>query len=458
MGCFEYQQSRRAFLRRAGALGMAGAAAPFANNLGIIAEAAAATATDYKALVCVFLYGGMDYANTLVPYDDQSYAAYRAQRPTIALARDTLAATALGPDIGGRRYALAPTMAPLKPLFDRGRMAVMLNLGTLVMPTTKDQYLRNTARLPPKLFSHNDQQAYFQASTAHATSGWAGRMGDVVQAGNGSATLTCINTTNNAIMMTGREAMQYAIGTGGPVPLINNATTVYGSPAAQAALRQVMTNSSASVMSASHAAIARRSLDAYAQVTGGLQNAPAGNFPLFPAGNPLANQLKMVARMIAASQQLGMKRQVFFVSSGGFDVHDNVLSAHATLIGRVAEAMRAFHDTTEALGVADRVTAFTASDFGRTLSSNGDGSDHGWGSMHFVVGGAVKGGRFYGTPPAVGSDTPDDVGQGRLLPSMAVDQYAATMATWFGIGASDLATVLPNIGNYDASTRNIGFL
>lgn len=459
MSRFEHDQSRRAFLGRAGALGLAGVAGPFANSLGIIGEAAAATATDYKALVCVFLHGGMDYANTLVPYDEASYAAYRTARPNLALERDALGATALAPTVGGgRRFALAPTMAPLKPLFDQGKMAVMLNLGTLVMPTTKQQYLQNTAKLPPKLFSHSDQQTYFQASVPSATSGWGGRMGDIIQSGNGAATLTCVNASNNAIFLTGANAIQYAIGTGGPVPLLNNSKTLYGSSAANQALRQIMTAGSANLAANEHATVSRRSLDAYTQVTSALQGAPAGNFPLFASNTNLANQLKMVARMISVSSQLGMKRQVFFVSAGGFDLHDNLATTHPTLIGNVATAMRAFYDTTVALGVADKVTAFTASDFGRTLSSNDDGADHGWGSMHFTVGGAVKGGRYYGTAPAIGNDTSDDVGQGRLLPTMSVDQYAATMATWFGVPAGDLGTVLPNIGNYDASTRNVGFL
>ncbi|MEG3170494.1 MULTISPECIES: DUF1501 domain-containing protein [Sphingomonas] len=459
MSCFQHDQSRRAFLGRAGALGLAGVAAPFANSLGIIGEAAAATATDYKALVCVFLHGGMDYANTLVPYDDASYAAYLAARPNLALQREALAATALAPKVGGgRQYALAPTMAPLKPVFDQGKMAVMLNLGTLVMPTTKQQYLQNTAKLPPKLFSHNDQQTYFQTSMPSATSGWGGRMGDVIQAGNGAATLTCINASNNAIFLTGANAIQYAIGTGGPVPLLNNSTTLYGSSAANQALRQVMTAGSGNLAVSEHATISRRSLDAYAQVTSALQGAPAGNFSLFPSNNNLANQLKMVARMISVSSQLGLKRQVFFVSAGGFDLHDNLATTHPTLIGNVASAMRAFYDTTVALGVADKVTSFTASDFGRTLTSNDDGADHGWGSMHFTMGGAVKGGRYYGSPPEIGDGTSNDVGQGRLLPTMSVDQYAATMATWFGVPAGDLGTVLPNISNYDASTRNVGFL
>ncbi|WP_308814827.1 DUF1501 domain-containing protein [Sphingomonas sp. GV3] len=455
-------QSRRAFLKRGAALGLAGVATPFVTSLAAIGEAAAATATDYKALVCIFLYGGNDYANTLPPYDQASYNQYLAARANIALTRDSLANTVLSPaaDLaGGRQYALAPTMGSLMPLFNQGKLAVVLNVGTLVQPTTKAQYQANSVRLPPKLFSHNDQQSYFQASNPEgATSGWGGRMGDLFQSGNGASTLTCINTSGNAVYLTGKSAVQYSVGTGGPVALINNASSLYGSTTAAATLRSLMTGSNANMFASEHARVAKRALDTYTQVAGALANAPASGFSLFPSGNSLADQLKMVARMISVSSELGAKRQVFFVSIGGFDLHDNLVAQHPGLIGKVADAMRAFYDTTVALGVADKVTSFTASDFGRTLQSNDDGSDHGWGSHHFVMGGAVKGQRFYGTPPAIGNGTADDVGQGRLLPSIAVDQYAATLASWFGIANGDLSTVLPNMGNYNASSWNLGFV
>ncbi len=454
--------SRRAFLKRSAALGVAGVATPFVTSLAAIGEAAAATATDYKAMVCIFLYGGNDYANTLPPFDAAGYAQYQAARANIAHTRESLAGTMLTPTIGlpgGRQYALAPTMGSLLPLFDAGRLAVTLNVGTLVQPTTKAQYQQNSVRLPPKLFSHNDQQSYFQASNPEgATSGWGGRIGDLFQSGNGASTLTCINASGNAVYLTGKSAVQYAIGTGGPIPLINNATSLYGSTTAATTLRSLMTGSNLHLFASEHARVAKRSLDTYAQVSGALAGAPAAGFPLFPPGNGLADQLKMVARLISVSSELGAKRQVFFVSIGGFDLHDNLVAQHPGLMGRVADAMRAFYDTTVALGVADKVTSFTASDFGRTLQSNDDGSDHGWGSHHFVLGGAVKGRRFYGTPPAIGNNTPDDVGQGRLIPTISVDQYAATLATWFGVGTGDLPTVLPNIGNYNPSSWNLGFV
>ena len=462
MSRFQHDQSRRAFLRRSAQLGLAGVATPFVTSLGAIGEAAAATATDYKALVCVFLYGGNDWANTLVPYDSVSYAAYQAQRSNIALARDALAATALNPSsaLGGRQFALAPTMAPLLPLFDAGKMAAVLNVGTLVQPTSKAQYAAGSVPLPPKLFSHNDQQSYFQASSPEgAKTGWGGRMGDLFQSGNGAASLTCINASGNAVYLAGNQAIQYSVGTGGPIALINNASSLYGSATAASTLKLLMTGQGATNMLANeHAAVSTRALATYSQVSGALAGAPAANFGLFPSGNGLADQMKMVARMIAVSQELGAKRQVFFVSLGGFDMHENLAAAHPLQIGLVASAMRAFYDTSVQLGVADKVTSFTASDFGRTLLSNTSGADHGWGSMHFVMGGAVNGKRIYGTPPAIGNGTADDVGQGRLLPTVSVDQYAATLARWFGVSAGSMTTVLPNMGNYNPSSWNLGFL
>jgi len=454
-------QSRRAFLKRAAALGIVGGAGPFVMNLAAIGEAAAATASDYKALVCIFLFGGNDYANTVIPYDQASYNLYATQRGSIALARDTLTATGLNPAAplaGGRQYALHPNLAPLIPLYDANRLAVILNVGSLVQPTSKTNYTNRSVPLPPKLFSHNDQQSYWQASNPEgATSGWGGRIGDLLQSGNGSAALTCISASGNSVYLSGRSAIQYAVTTTGPIPLLNNATTLFGSAAGMSALRGLATSPRTNLFENEHATVTKRSLDLQAQVTASLAAAPTLTTP-FPANNSLADQLRIVARLISVSQELGAKRQVFFVSLGGFDNHDSILTTHPVLMTRVGAAMRYFHDATVELGVADRVTSFTGSDFGRTLTSNANGSDHGWGSMHMVMGGAVNGRAFYGTPPVIANNGPDDVGQGRLLPSLSVDQYAATMASWFGVANGSMSTVLPNINNYNPSSWNQGFV
>ena len=451
--------SRREFLKRASAVSMTGVAAPWALNLAAMGEAAAAAATDYKALVCVFLYGGNDYANTVVPYDLASHTAYKNQRAAIAIARTTLGGTVLNPTAalpGGRQYALAPELAPLIPVFDAGQMAVLLNVGTLVQPTTKLQFTNKSVPLPPKLFSHNDQQSVWQSSSPEGSiSGWGGRMGDLFAAGNGNATFTCVSVAGNAVYLSGQSAVQYQVTTNGSVPLSALKTPLFGSQACSDALRKLVTAPGAHLFEAEHARVMKRSIEADAELTFALAGATALR-TVFPTGNSLASQLAMVARMISARTALTAKRQVFFVSLGGFDTHDGILTDHPTLMATVGQALAAFQAATVELGLANSVTTFTASDFGRTLTTDGDGSDHGWGSMHFVLGGAVKGKAFYGAAPVIANNGPDDVGQGRLLPSMAVDQFGATLANWFGVSNTDAVSVLPNIGNY--SVRDLGFM
>ena len=459
--------SRRAFMQRASAVSMMGTAAPFVMNLATIGEAAAATASDYKALVCVFLYGGNDYANTLVAYDNTQYAAYSAQRSNLAYTQAMLAATVLNPTTplaNGAQYALAPNLAPLLPVFDAGKMAVMLNIGTLVQPTTKAQYQASSVPLPPKLLSHNDQQSYWQSSSPEgASSGWGGRIGDLLQSGNGTATLTCVNVAGNAVFLSGRSAVQFSITTGGPIGL-NARTSLQGSTAASTLLKNMIsTPGGLHDFEAAHGAVGKRALDLYTLVSTQLASAPITT-TVFPAAadpqSSLGAQLAMVAKMISMGSEMGVKRQVFFVSTGRFDTHDGLGTLHPTLMANLGNALRAFYYTTVELGVANQVTTFTGSDFGRALTSNNDGSDHGWGSMHFVIGGAVNGKKFYGINPTLANNGPDDIGQGRLVPTMAVDQYAATLASWFGVTAGNLTTAVPNIGNYTGSAlgTNLGFV
>ena len=459
-------QSRRAFLKRASALSLAGSAAPFVLDLAAVSEAAAATATDYKALVCVFLYGGNDYANTLVPYDSTQFGVYAAQRAGLNYSQDAVAPTLLKPTTdlaGGAQYALAPELAKLMPIFDAGKMAVILNVGTLIQPTSKVQYLANSVPLPPKLLSHNDQQSYWQSSKAEgAASGWGGRIGDLLQAGNGTSTLTCINAAGNAVFLTGNAAVQYSITPAGPIAL-NARTSLQGSTQASVVLQQLIGGGGSHLFQAQLGTVGTRALALYSQITTALAVAPVTTTAFPAAVDPYSNlgaQLQEVAKLISVSSELGAKRQVFFVSTGGFDTHDGLGTMHPLLLTNLSNALRAFHDTTVELGVADKVTSFTASDFGRALTSNNDGTDHGWGSMHFVLGAAVKGGRYYGINPVLANNGPDDIGQGRLIPTMSVDQYAATLAMWFGVSSSDLAAVLPNIGNYAGSALgiNVGFV
>ncbi|MCU7372518.1 DUF1501 domain-containing protein [Paucibacter sp. O1-1] len=451
-----HQLQRREFLRRASALGVAGAAAPWALSLAGIGEAAAATAPgDYKALVCVFLHGGNDQANTVVPYDPASHQAYQSLRGAIATPRDQLAATALSPLADGRQLALAPQLGRMKALYDAGKLGLLLNVGTLVQPTTLAQYKARSVPLPPKLFSHNDQSSIWQSSMPEgATSGWGGRLGDQFLSANGNATFTCINVSGNAVFMSGQQAVQYQMSSGGAVAINGVSKPLYGSQACADALRSLITAERSHWMEQELNRVVARSVNAQSIVAAAMSSLPALS-TAFDATNSLATQLQMVARLIAARASLGVSRQVFFVSLGGFDNHDLLPTQHPLLLGRVSDALVSFYAATAELGVAEQVTSFTASDFGRTLTSNGDGSDHGWGSHHFVLGGAVKGGRCWGQAPVVAINGPDDVGQGRLLPTRSVDQLAATLASWMGVSASELPRLLPQIANY--SERDLGF-
>jgi uncharacterized protein (DUF1501 family) len=484
--------TRRAFLRRTGQLALTGTALPLALNLAAMGEAAAFNAPpgDYKALVCVFLYGGNDYANTVVTYDDASYDKYSVIRGGaagrlaggIALGQAAMTPTLLLPTAApldpqgvARQYALNPAMTDMAALFNGGQAAVQLNVGPLVVPLTRAQYNsadRTTNPRPPQLFSHNDQQSIWQSSSPEGSKiGWGGNMGDLaIQNGlNTNSIFSCMSVTGNAVFLSGDTALQYQVSTNGAIKITPATSAVYGSTAVRDAINGLIQQSRAQKLENEYNAVTRRAMTAESSVTAALAGAPPAT--VFTTDG-LGPQMKMVARLIKGRASLGARRQVFLVSIGGFDLHDNLIRDHGGLLGKVSVAMKALYDATVEMGVANQVTAFTASDFGRTLASNGDGSDHGWGSHHFVVGGAVKGKAFYGTPPPVSvGDTRDSsgnyapvdqwhVGQGRLLPSTSVDQYAATLATWFGVDPTELAGILPNIGHFGGPgyPTNLGFM
>ena len=478
--------TRRAFLRRSGQLAMAGTALPFALNLAAMGEAAAqAAGDDYKALVCVFLFGGNDYANTVVTYDDPSYNAYSAIRGGaagqaaggVAIGKAELTPTLLAPTTalaGGRQYALHPSMTELATLFNTdAKMAVQLNVGPLVVPLTRAQYNNSNKKLypqPPKLFSHNDQQSTWQSSSPEgSTVGWGGNIGDLMLSQNTNSLFTCMSVSGNAVFLSGDTALQYQVSTGGAVGInsVKNAN-VYGSSSVKAAMAQLVQQARGHVLENEYNKVTKRAVEAEGSVTSAIgTDFTAGTFP----ATGLGNQLKMVARLIRGRSTLGTKRQVFFVSMGGFDLHDNLIANQPGLMKQLSDAMAAFHRQMVAQGMADKVTAFTASDFGRTLATNGDGSDHGWGSHHFMVGGAVKGKQIYGTPQVVSINNDSKlagyeghVGQGRLIPTTSVDQYGATLASWFGVPAGNLESILPNLKNFGGNfngidyPKNVGFM
>lgn len=453
--------SRREFLKQVSALGVTGVATPLALKMAATGVAAAQSAQDagsdeYKALVCVFLYGGNDCYNTVVPYDAAGHAKYFRIRTDIALARGKLDQTVLQPRAAlpdGQAFALAPSLAALKPLFDRGVLAVQLNVGPLAVPTSKRDYIGGKVPMPPKLFSHNDQQSYWQGLAPEgAASGWGGRLADLFVSNGGASTFTGVTAGGSALLLAGRQVTAYRVSPAGSTPIELLQRDTYGSTACTDLLRSLITQSGPHLFEQHYAATVARSIRADTQLRAALENAQvSGDF-----GTPLAAQLKIVARMIAARQALGVKRQVFFVSQNGYDNHDGLNAAHPALLRELGDALAVFQQALSQLGVEDRVTTFTASEFGRTLVSNGDGSDHGWGAHHFVLGGAVRGGRFYGTHPELALEGPGFVDHGRLLPSTAVEQFGATLGTWFGASPSALGDVFPNLRNFDG--RDLGFM
>lgn len=508
--------SRRLFLRHAGALSALGAAgAPLALNLSAISSAAAQSAADYKAIVCIFLFGGNDSINMVLPTDAGSFANYTAIRnqapDSIALlapgtAPNGAAAAGSPARLGGvlpvaptnaqgRSFALHPAMATLQAMFDTDkRLAILPNVGPLVLPTSKAQYAQASHPRPASLFSHNDQQNTWQSFRPEgATTGWGGRMGDLLASMNSRAVFTSISAGGNAVWLSGQEVRQYQVGTNGAVRLgTNTAGQVYGSTAVGTALeRIVQTTRGGHVLETDVSAVAARSMQAELLLRNALKPASDPLFGTPPASgsynatndpklryadpnnaaatvfNPLAQQLQIVARMIDASgtADIGARRQVFFVSLGGFDSHDAQNLNHTQLMARLAHAMRYFDTTLGAMGTQSRVTTFTASDFGRTFTSNGDGTDHGWGAHHFVMGGAVKGGDLYGRFPTYGTknannnnfdSSADQLANGSLLPATSVDQLGATLGRWFGLSDTQLDDVFPNLRNF--STRDLGFM
>ncbi|MYN30243.1 DUF1501 domain-containing protein [Duganella levis] len=473
-----HHPSRRRFLGNMLALAGTGAV-PFTLNLAAMGNAAAQNASDYKAIVCLFLAGGNDHFNTVLATDSSSWSEYQRIRTTTdsgSIALPGVGATGgvlpIVPNSpqSGRTFALHPSLGPLKELFDAGRLGVLANVGTLIQPTTLAQYKAGAVALPPRLFSHNDQQATWQSSQmeSSATSGWGGRMADIMASANGNSTFTCVSNAGNALFLAGRTVRQYQISGSYAVPINRLNDSLFGLPAGSNPLRQIISGEQSDPFQKDHAAVVARAIDAQATLSSAMaavgSGVPDPTQYVNPntgvaAVNPLAVQLQTVARLIGGRSTLGVRRQVFYVSLGSFDSHDFQRTNQADLLAKLAHAMAYFDGVMGNLQGADmrrQVTLFTASDFGRTFTSNGDGTDHGWGAHHFIMGGAVKGKDIYGSMPVTGLGHALDVGSGSLLPTTSVDQYGATLASWFGLSATQIADVFPGIVNF--SNRDLGFM
>jgi uncharacterized protein (DUF1501 family) len=452
--------SRRAFLRHAAALGAMGAAAQLdLVRLVAAANAQAAPAADYKALVCVFLFGGNDGNNTVVPCDSAGYAQYAAVRAAasgLQLAQSSL--LPIQPANTATAYGLHPALAGLEGLFARRKLAVLANVGTLTAPTTAVDYQAGVR--PQSLYSHSDQQAQWQSAVADAASGtgWGGRLADRVATYNAGGFPVTTSLGGTALFATGRTSLPLSVPSSGAFALAGYPGTV-ASNARLAALQQLLAQDSESTLVRGAGAVATQAIGLSATVNPILAGDPPAIAPLFAGlATATARQLYQVAKLIAARDVTGASRQVFFVQQGGYDTHTDQLRRQQALFAELAPALTAFYAAMAALGVGSQVTTFTLSDFGRTLQpASGGGSDHAWGSHHFVIGDAVRGGELYGEYPQLVLGGPDDAErEGRWIPTTAVEQYGATLARWFGVAPADLPAVFPNLGRFPR--QDLGFL
>ena len=449
---------RREFLRRASALtagGLASRLAPI-SALGLC-QAANAQAADYKALVCVFLYGGVDGNNLVVPVDSAGYAQYAAVRTVasgVNLAQAEL--LAIQPASVATPFGLHPELSDIHPLFAQRKLAILANVGPLNEPTTKANYF---AKRPENLFSHSDQQSQWQSSVSSGTSrsGWGGRIADQVAAS--SASFPVVTSIAGASLFGAGEATA-------PLSLPASGGLALGgfdgaaaSTARLAAMRSILEadRDNGYVKAASDITLQALSLSSIVNPI--LTSSNSSVQALFAGQtSSIAQQLLQVAKLIEARGQTGARRQVFFVSLGGFDTHSNELPVLTNLLGQLSPALRSFYDATVQLGLANQVTAFTLSDFGRTFQpASGAGTDHAWGNHLLVMGGAVRGGDMYGRYPALARAGPDDADTaGRWIPTTSVEQYGATLARWFGLSEPALAAVFPNLAKFASS--DLGFL
>ena len=447
--------SRRNFLQKTGVL----ATATGLGRLGLInahAQTAPSSPSDYKALVCVFMLGGNDGHNMLVPLNGSALTAYRAARGSLALPdgnTPVLPVTALN----GTPYGLNGGLAAIHPLWAQGKLAAVANLGMLVRPTSRAQYQGATVGLPTNLFSHSDQVLSMQAGDPNGSggSGWAGRIADATRALNATSTFPpAISVAGSALFCSGNVVQSTSLIPG--FDLSADGLTAWPASAAAAkvkALQEIVTfNSGLSLVQAAND-VRADGLELNGMLTGLGSGAVATVFP----GTSIGQQLRQVAQIIRLRAATGMSRQVFFCALGGFDTHSSQSWAHWDLLRQLADGMSAFYTATAEMGIADQVTTFTASEFGRTLQPSGSGTDHGWGNHQLIMGGAVRGGDLYGTFPNLSLNGPDDTGaRGVLIPTTSLDQFGGTCARWFGVSPEAMPTVFPNLVNFP--TTDLGFV
>lgn len=447
--------TRRAALKTLGLAASVGV--PMITPLMATGSASAQTADDYKALVCIAQFGGNDQSNSVIPRSGAAYSSYQAGRPSLAIpAANILPISPTG--FSGPELGFSPALPNLRTLFEQGRCAVLANVGPLVEPVTRAQYQAGSKRLPRQLFSHADQYSIWESGLPDRASqtGWLGRLGDMTASTfNPTAQVSlAMSIAGTTLILAGDQTIQYQIAAGG-VAKVRDLASLYGSSTGGAAFKQLLTQAGPNIFQDTFATTTTRALNNANLVDSALAQQPAIT-TAFP-NSALGSQARMVARMISARKQLNQKRQIFLISSGGWDTHNSVVEDHPVKLAELDAAMSALYAATVELGVATQVTQFTVSDFGRCLQHNGRGSDHGWGGHHFILGGAVQGRRVYGSWPTVALNAAEDAGNGALIPTTSLDEYGATLARWFGASSTaQLNSVMPNLSRF--STPNLGFL
>lgn len=448
--------SRRHFLKSlVGSTIGASSAAAMLSNLTIVNSAMAQTSAntkDYKALVCIFLFGGNDSYNMLLPTDNDDYQKYQNIRQNLAFSQQSLLPIS-SENQQAYNVGIPNVMSAAHSLYNQGKLAFVANTGPLLQPVTKSQIQNQTALLPPQLFSHNDQQKHWQTSWPEQSSlsGWAGRMADLILDTQSNIPIN-ISLNGANTWQTGTQSFPYSLNRAGVEKFEALRTDQEWNIKRHNAF-EALKNVSSHQLANEYGNILTRAQTSINFVDSALSGAPEQqtNFE----NNDLAAQLSMVAKMISVQESLNQPRQVFFVSMGGFDTHDAQATVHPKLLTQLSNALFSFNSELEVLGVSDKVTSFTMSEFGRTLTSNGDGTDHGWGGHQIVMGGAVQGGSIYGQLPAnLSLNSEQDLGDGRIIPSIAVDQYAATLAKWFGLSTNEIAAIFPNLERFDNHDLN----
>ena len=447
--------SRRHFI------GQTSIALAASSQLGLLATNAVADASDgYCAMVCILLAGGADSFNMLVPYDDDRYAAYAGVRSDLALPQEDLLPLAYsGSD--GQLFGVHPGFVEVQQLFDSGDMAFVANIGPLAAPTSRLEYDAGSVPLPLGLFSHADQIAVWQTGAAGArlATGFGGRVADLIQPQVTSGPVSMnISMSGTNLFQTGVDVASYAMDAAtGVRPLAGYRES--GNEIFSAAIDALLATEYADPFRSTYAAQVRNAIDSGIELGLVLDTAPILNTAFSDGG--LAEALAQIARVISVRDVLGAQRQTFFVTVGGWDHHDDVLEKQAGMLPGISRALAEFHHALTEMNVLNDVTTFTISDFGRTLTSNGKGSDHGWGGHNLVMGGAVNGGQVYGQYPDLTPGTDLDLGRGRFLPTTSTDEFYAELALWFGVAPSQLELVLPNIARFyspESSPPPLGFL